>query len=134
MFLVLLAGVVLVRRRSSDPEGLRSRSALRRLRQRLREIEKDAAVAPAQFSIGIMEIFREYLGDKLGRTGATSTRGDVERLLEARRVPAESIGEITILLESCEAGAYAGEISSAEDRGSIIGRIRSAAENLEKRI
>jgi hypothetical protein len=134
VYALLLTGVMVTRRRRSDPDSLRARGALKRLRTRLAEIKKDAGLSQAAICQGVLEALREYLGDKLRRTGATLTAGDVEQLLEKRKINRNAIDTLVEVLTTCEAGSYAGDHSSAGDRDNLVRRVREAAERLERQL
>ena len=79
-----------------------------------------------------MEVLREYLGDKLRRPGSTLTAHDVEKIMKERGTGTDIIDVVDGVLTTCEAGAYAGGLSSAEDRENLIQRVRDAANRMEK--
>ncbi|UCF05331.1 MAG: BatD family protein, partial [bacterium] len=134
LYALILTGVMVSRRRMSDPDAMRARGALKRLRTRLTALRKDRGLSQAAICQGVMEALREYLGDKLRRTGATLTAGEAGQLLKERSVDQGVIDALTEVLTSCEAGSYAGDLSSTGDRESLIRRVREAAERLEMQL
>jgi len=134
LYVLVLAGVMVSRRRMSDPDRVRARGALKRLRTRLSAIQRDDGLSQAAICQAVMEALREYLGDKLRRAGSTLTAGDVDGLLVARKVDRDVIDALTNILSTCEAGSYAGDLSSAGDRESLVTRVREATARLERQI
>jgi hypothetical protein len=132
IYFVLLAGIALVRSRRSDPEARRARGALKRLSGRLETIGGKGDLSQAELCGEIMEALREYLGDKLRRPGATLTAHDVEKIMKERGADTEAVDAVRSVLATCEAGAYAGGLSSAEDRVNLVQRVRDAANRMEK--
>jgi hypothetical protein len=134
VYFILLGAVVAVRRRRADPEARRIRGALKRLRSRLDRIARDGRLSYAELCGGVMEALREYLGDKLRRTGATLTAVEVESIMRNRGVSDASIESVREILGTCEAGAYAGGSTSTGDREDLIGKVREAARKLEREL
>lgn len=132
LYFVLLAGLALVRSRRSDPEARLARGALKRLGERLDAIGRKGELSQAALCGEIMEALREYLGDKLRRPGSTLTAQDVEKIMKERGAGADIIDAVNGVLTTCEAGAYAGSLSSAEDRENLVQRVREAAHRMEK--
>lgn len=130
-FFALFGVATARRRREENIEGVRARGALRRLRARLDAIRKGDA-SGARLCELVLGAMREYLGDRLAVPGATLTAADVVRALGARCVPPETIEELHSIMDSCEAGAYAGDHSPAEDRDAFVERALSAIKKLEK--
>jgi hypothetical protein len=132
LYMILLFGVVIGRRLGADPEARRARGALRRLRNKLDAIAHDEGISQAELCRRVMEAIREYLGDKLKRSGSTMTAIDVERLLGNRRVPEDVIIAVRDVIATCEAGAYAGNVSDAATGDDLITRATGAARKLDK--
>jgi len=133
LYVLLLAGLVAVRRGRSDPEARRSRGAFRRLDRSL-DAALEASSRGGDFHGKALEALRAYLGDKLGRPGATLTALDVERDLGSRGVPEEVAGDIVEIIHALEAGAYAGSAFGPSDPVSLIDRITGAAKRLERTV
>jgi hypothetical protein len=123
----LLYGVLLMRRRRSDPAAKRARGAFKRLHRRL-----GAAVARADFQEPALEALRDYLGDKLDRTGATITALDIERVFGERSVPDELTGALLEIIHALEAGAYAGAAFGPTDPQSLTKRIVDTAKKIDR--
>ncbi|MBN1884159.1 MAG: BatD family protein [Candidatus Krumholzibacteriota bacterium] len=132
VYALLLGGLLVSRRRRSDPAGRRARSAFRRLRRRLDAIAADAEAN--ERCERALEALREYIGDKLRRPGATLTAADIERLLAGRGVSAETIRVVVGVIGTCEMGSYAGGLSAGEDGGELAGRVAEAAGLVEKEL
>ncbi len=133
LYLMLFAGLVVVRRSRRDPEARRSRGAFRRLERGLEEA-LGASSGGGDFHGKALEALRAYLGDKLGRPGSTLTALDVERDLESRDVPEDVTGGIIEIIHALEAGAYAGSAFGPADPDSLAKRITEAARRLERRV
>jgi hypothetical protein len=131
VFFILLSTVVTKRRRIADAEGRLSRSAFKRFKRRLDALKKgdESGAALCERLLGEL---RDYLGDKFSTAGSTLTAGDAVRILEARGASPDAVAAIREVLSSCEAGAYAGDHSTASDRSGFIARAREAAEKLER--
>jgi hypothetical protein len=129
LYCALLAGLLAVRRSRRDPGAKRAKGAYRRLEKRL---DGAAKAESSGFHERMLEAVKDYLGDKLGRTGQTLTALDVERELDAKRVPAETTGELLDVIHALEAGTYAGAAFGPTDAPSIVRRIIETARKLEK--
>ena len=79
-----------------------------------------------------MELLKEYLGDKLDRSGAALTAGETERIMKGKGVDPETISSIGEVFDECERWAYSGLIDSKERRQDLAGRIRDAAKRLDR--
>ncbi|MBN1163671.1 MAG: BatD family protein [Candidatus Krumholzibacteriota bacterium] len=119
-------------RRASDPQALKARGARKRFLAALRSLSAKADRNQTEFCTGMMEAFKEYLGDKLRRTAASITRGDVETLLAERGVDQAVVIKVKEILGSCERGAYAGGLGSDQDRDHLIRKAREVAAAIEK--
>jgi hypothetical protein len=129
----LLGGVLLVRKRRSDPAAKRARGALRRLQRNLCEAAKKPPEG-SDFQEQALEAVRRYLGDKLNRAGATLTALDIERAFAERGVPAGLNGAVQEILHALEAGAYAGSAFGQSDPKTLTARILDAAKELERNL
>lgn len=130
-FAGLLAARTARRRREENFESFRARGAYKRLRGRLDAVRKEGA-SGARLCELVLAAMREYLGDRLSVPGATLTTGDVERMLRERAAAPEAIEALRSVMASCEAGAYAGDHSSAVDAPAFTARAREAAETFER--
>ena len=128
-WLLVLGAVIMTKRRSADPEGARSRSAMRRLRERLAGLSSDDS--DEIFCSGVMDSFKVFLGEKLRVAGRSLTTGEIERLLSERKIDRSLIDEVNGLLSSCEYGAYAGG-SAVEGRESLVDRATDTARKLDR--
>ena len=125
----LLYGIVLTlanarRRREADPGKVRSRKALGQLQRDLKHAADPNAV---------LEVFRRYLGGKLGVTSGALTFRDVSSPLEAKGVETEILHGIRELFEECEASRYAGG-GSANDVSTVGSKALDLARALERRL
>lgn len=134
LFAVLSGVRAIVVRRSSDPDAVRARGALRRLSNALKEAGSNGSISADQFNSTVMEALKEYLGDKLGRSGAALTAGETVRLLSGRGIDDDITDGIRGVFEECEMGAYAGGMESLESRQGLIARIRKAAARLDRKL
>ncbi len=131
LFLLILSGVYISRKRNNDPLKVLSRKALNVLKKRLHEAEK---ATPAKACGIVLDSFREYLSVKLrlSSTGAV-TFTDAKQHLESVNIENEIIEMVKDLFFSCEAGTYAGDITF-KDNSSLIKKALDAAMELEKRL
>lgn len=132
LYVILLFGVMVAKRRTADPETRRARGALKRLRGNLDAIAREGDISQADLCRRVMDALREYLGDKLRRPGFTLTALDVERLLGARGIPDDVIGDVREVIGTCETGAYAGGASDALSREDLVARVAEAARKLDR--
>ena len=103
---------------------------MKRLRSRLASI--DGELPERRVCGDVMEALRDYLGDKLRRTGSTLTTGDVEEILKSRSVAQDTIEALKDVLNACEVGSYAGDLYSGGGREDLIEKVKAAAVKLEK--
>ena len=82
----------------------------------------------------VMELLKEYLGDKLNRSGAALTAEETEQILKGKGVAPETISSIREVFDECERWAYSGLADSEERRQDLAGRIRNAAGMLDRRL
>ncbi len=134
VYLLLLIGVVAVRRRRSDPDAVKARGAWKRLSAKLNAIQRETGLPPARLCERALEALREYLGAKLHVPGSSLTPLDVERHLVSRGLPAEVIEAVKSVMFTCEEGTYAGESFSAENRDDLIKRVQEAAGGVERSV
>jgi hypothetical protein len=132
-YVALLAAAVTRRRREADTQGRMSRSAFRRLRQRLEAIRRGGA-SGAPLCEQVLGAMRDYLGDRLSTAGSTLTTADVVKILGGRGASRDVVEDLRAVMSSCEAGAYAGDHSPAADAGAFIARARDAAARLEREL
>lgn len=130
IYFLLLAGLLLVRRSRRDPEARRARGAFRRLGRDLRDALKDSS-GGGDFHEIALDALKGYLGDRLGRSGATLTALDVGRELERRGVPVDVTNGMLEIIHSLEAGTYAGSAYGPTDPDSLVKRISVATRRLE---
>ena len=130
IYFLLLAGLLVVRRSRRDPDARKARGAFRRLERSLDGALKRPP-GSGDFHEKALDALKAYLGDRLGRSGATLTAIDVERELQALGVPEDVTGNILEIIQALEAGAYAGSTYGPADPGSMEKRIRDAARGLE---
>ena len=128
-WLLVLGAVVVSRKRSADPDAVKSRSALRRLRGRLAALSPDDS--DETFCSGVMDSFKMYLGDKLRITGRSLTTNEIEQFLSERGIDREVTEKVKDLLSSCEFGAYAGG-SSVDGREGLVDRAMDTARKLDR--
>ncbi|NLA74318.1 MAG: protein BatD [Deltaproteobacteria bacterium] len=131
LYLLLLSGVYISRKRDNDPLKTLSRKALAVLRKSLYEAEK---AAPEKACSMVLDSFRQYLGIKLRlpSTGAV-TFSDAKQGLETLGIEKEIIEKVKDIFYSCEAGAYAGDVT-IKDNPSLVGNTLETAMELEKRL
>lgn len=113
IYLLLLAGVRIMRRRSADPFKNRARKAYGTLTRSLKDAR--SASSSTESCSMILNAFRDYLGDKLrmGR-GAALTFNDVKNRLASEGVDQAVLDQLKAVFERCEAGRYAGNAGITE--------------------
>lgn len=129
---LLFSGLVFTRRRRLDSGGRRARGALKRLRGRLASISGDSS--QREICALALDALREYVGDRLRRSGATLTAADIERLLSERGVGTETIREVSSVIDACEMGSYANGLAGTESGGNVVERVAEAAARLEREL
>jgi hypothetical protein len=131
LYLLLFTGVHISRKRNNDPLKVLSRKALSVFRKRLHEAEK---ATPAKACGLVLDSFREYLSVKLRlpSTGAI-TFADAKQHLESVNTGNEIIEMVKEVFYSCEAGAYAGDITF-KDNSTLTKKALDTALELEKRL
>lgn len=131
LYLLLFSGIHILRKRNNDPLKVLSRKALTVLKKRLHEAEK---ATPAKACGIVLDSFREYLSVKfrLSSTGAI-TFTDAKQHLESVNIENEVIEMVKDVFHSCEAGAYAGDITF-KDTSSLTKKALDTAMELEKRL
>ncbi|HSG29846.1 MAG TPA: hypothetical protein VLA34_15295, partial [Candidatus Krumholzibacterium sp.] len=120
--------------RSADPARVRARGALRRLNARLQEASRRSGSGGGEFSQSVMDALKEYLGDKLDRSGAALTADEVGRLLLKRDIDGETVSVIREVLGECEMWAYSGGADDAGRRKHLSDRVSEAARLLDRKI
>ncbi|MFC1493769.1 BatD family protein [Thermodesulfobacteriota bacterium] len=131
VFILLLTGVAINRKRNSDPLKVLSRKAYGNLKKTL---EKAESASPDGVCELVLDSFREYLGVKLKMpSGGAATFEDVRQELESSGVEQDITERLKRMFESCEAGRYAGNITF-KNSSSLIDEGISIARHLEKRL
>ncbi|NLD37341.1 MAG: protein BatD [Desulfatiglans sp.] len=131
LYLILFSGVYISRKRNNDPLKILSKKAFAVFKKRLHDAEK---ATPEKACGIVLDSFREYLGIKLRLTSTGAlTFADVKQQLESSVMKNEIIEKVKGIFYSCEAGAYAGDITF-KDNSSLIKKVLDAATELEKRL
>jgi len=131
IFIFLLTGVSIHRKRNSDPLKVLARKSYSRLIKSLKDTE---SASPDMVCELVLDSFREYLGVKLRMpSGGAITFSDVRQKLESMGIEQDIIERLKRMFESCEAGRYAGN-TTFKDSTSLINDGVRIAENLEKRL
>jgi hypothetical protein len=131
VFIFLLTGTAIYRKRNSDPHKVLSRKAFSNLKKSL---EKTESASPDNACEMVLDSLREYLGIKLKMpSGGAVTFSDAREKLESSGIEKDMINKLKTLFESCEAGRYAGNITF-KDNKSLINEGISIAGYLEKRL
>jgi len=110
----------------------------RRARQRARRSLGRAAQAgdgtPAEFYDAVSRALREYVADKLDRSAAGLTQGEIEQALERAGVSHADRARVRGCLESCDRGRFTPESGRPKARLDLIGQARAAIDSLEGRL
>ncbi len=132
VYLLILAGLLGARRRAADPAARKAKGAMRRLRAGLRSLAGKKDLSQADFFGGVLDALKDYLGDKLRCTGSSLTSKDVEEMLGSMGVGDDVVLALRNIMSNCETGAYAGTLSSLDDRESFTRNVEKAAMKLER--
>ncbi|MDZ7859123.1 MAG: BatD family protein [Candidatus Krumholzibacteriota bacterium] len=135
LFVILLTGNLMSRRRKSDPMARRARGAARILKKKLSSLAKDDNLSREVACGRMLEALKEYLGNKLRREGSALTSGEVEKELERRGINAELIESLTEIIRVCEHGTYAG-VNTAEENDILMltDRVDKIISRLDKKL
>ncbi len=131
LFILLLSGVGIMRKRNSDPLKTRARKAYGNLKNSLNEAQRASSAGKSCFMI--LDAFRDYLGDKLRMPRGALTFNDVKDKLISKGVSQDTLDQLKALFETCDAGRYAGS-GPDSDAISITEQSSTIAENLEKKL
>ncbi len=131
MFIVLLSSVGIIRKRNADPMKARARKAYGNLKKSLNEAQR--ASSAGKSCDMILDAFRSYLGDKLRIPRGAMTFNDVKEKLVTEGVSPETLNQLKILFETCDAGRYAGSGPSS-DAVAIAEQRAAIAQELEKKL
>ena len=104
LYFLLLLGTAMIRRRQSDPLAVRVRKAYPLL---VKSLNHDNIT-----DAHILEALCTFLGDKLRMSAAALTYNDVVQPLQTKGVDQQTLEELKIIFNQCEAGRYAGVLSS----------------------
>ncbi len=119
----------MLRRRASDPKGLKAKGALKMFNRSLSQIRREKELSVESFNARVMESYKAFLGDKLRISGAALTAGEVDRILGKRGIDPDIRRSVREAMEKCEHGAYGGGGSDAISGQELAGMVaRSAAE------
>ncbi len=132
LFVVLLSGVGLVRRRDKDSAGLRARKAHANFLNAMKTLQKVPISESTSLSAKIADALRQYLGDKVNLPAGALTYQDVESPLARRGVSPQVLATLKSVFQDCEAMQYAGNGTNPADFGSILKRARDIVSQLEK--
>ncbi len=130
LYLLLLTGALLYRKRNADPMKNRAKKSYRALVDSLKKARKSGSGADETAEV-VLAAFREYLGAKLRLSSGAITFRDVREHLVKRNIDEGIIERLRNIFECCEAGRYTGN-NLVSDRGSIIEQGLALAQELEK--
>lgn len=128
VYAILLAGVVFVRRRNSDPLALRSRLVFTEVSRELAAIQRNG-LEPS--SDAVLDCLRRYLGGKLRMSHGALTYKDVDQLMIKKGVDSSDLEELKELMKMCEANRFAGG-NAGGDPGAVAGQCISLVKKLEQ--
>ncbi|MCP4681918.1 MAG: protein BatD [Desulfobacterales bacterium] len=131
IYLFLVSGTVIIRKRNADPLAIQARKAYGTLTHDLKEAEKSDSEQKACELI--LDGIRKYLGHKLRITGGAITFEDVRTLLLEKGINEDDLLRLKDLFEKCEAGRYAGT-SGLSDISTLVSLSVNLAKEFEKRL
>jgi tetratricopeptide (TPR) repeat protein len=130
IYLLLLTGNFLYRRRNGDLMKLNSRKAYGRLLSALKETRNSASINDG--CAMVQEALRNYLCDKLNISGkAAMTFNDIKERLTGTTISMDTINALDDLFKKCEAGRYAG-MAGTSDVDALTGQAETLAKEIEK--
>ncbi len=130
VYLLLLCGFVIVRKRNADPLAARAKTAYRRLTTALNSAESNDAT-PEAFDL-LLQAFRAYLGDKLRMPPGALMFQDVRAALAKQGVTPEQLQILKSIFDRCEASRYAGPSTDDAANAELFEQARRLAAELEK--
>jgi len=131
IYLVLLLSTTAIRRRRSDPDGLKARKAYKVFIYAMRALKKTTNGDSAALASEVEKRLRDYLGRKLRMPGGALTYDDVENLLARRSVRIDVLEGLNALFKHCDACRYAGS-GSGGDSTELIQTAREVVGKIEK--
>jgi hypothetical protein len=135
LFVILLLGSIIVKKRNADPFARRARESGKMFSRKLDTILKDKNLNREVSCGRILEALKEYLGNKLRLAGSALTSEEIGDELERKGINPELIESLMGIIQLFEHGTYAG-LSAAEinDVGSLIERIKDIVARLDKKL
>lgn len=127
-YIVLLGSVTYLRKKQANPEVQRAKKAYRHFLSALDNIAK----SPNEIFSELLEAIRDYLGSKLRISTASMTYRDVEAILKAKDVKAETMEQLRKIFDECEASKYAGGSDTSATSNSIVNKAQHLVEELER--
>lgn len=119
------------RRRLADPAGRRARGALRAAQRRLRRAERTGG-SEIDFHAAVQEAIAGYFADKWGVSASGLTQVEIQRRLESRGLPAETVRRIRALWEEADLIRYAPAGTTGTDSRSRLAEARVLLARLEE--
>jgi hypothetical protein len=132
VYFVLLASIILIRRRNADPAAQKARRAYNVLVKMLAGIKEEISMDPVKSYASVLETVRLYLGSKLRLPPGAITFNDVKDLLLEQGADDGILDRLKGLFEECEASRYAGAAVDNDGSIGIINRAVSLAKDLER--
>jgi hypothetical protein len=130
IYILLLAGNFLIRRRNSDSVKVSSRKAYGRLLSALKEARGSSSAKDGYAMV--LDALRNYFGDKLNIPGKSAlTFNDIKEKLVDKAFDQETVDKLEGLFNKCEAGRYAGNAGTG-DVGSIVEQAELLVKEIEK--
>ncbi len=129
VYILLLSGTAIVRKKHADPLATRAKKAYAGLSADL----KKAAHETSEQKSGdiILDALRNYLGAKLRITHGAIVFNDVKKALAEKGVALESLDNLRNIFDRCEAGRYAGA-SDVPDMATMAEQTLSIGKTMEK--
>jgi hypothetical protein len=131
LYILLLTGAKVIRRRNSDPLKARARKAYASLSKALEKARR--AASPKESCNMILDAFRSYLGDRLIMNRGAVTFNDVKERLSSEGVARDELDRLRAIFERCEAGRYAGA-AGVSDTALMVEEGIQLAKELEKKL
>ncbi|MEE9219865.1 MAG: BatD family protein [Acidobacteriota bacterium] len=132
----LFLGLAVWRRQSrvAEPGALRRRRAARLARRALQRAAAAQEDSAPRFFDEVSNALRVYVADKLNRSAAGLTLGEIEQALQSAGVRASDLSLLRSCLEACDRGRFAPSAARSAARSELADHARRAIDSLEAQL
>ncbi len=121
-------------RNAADTSSVRIRNAKRNALKKLRTAEKEAKTDTRRFYDQAAAALFGYLSDRFSLSEIELTEDNLERMLEDRAIPRETVKEAKACLRDCNFGRFVSAASSPEGTEELSSRIGRIIDVIERTI